>query len=244
MGEGTAFDRRRADRRLYLSIAVFFAVIVLVGFGPTYYFKFAFDAPPVKSGLVHVHGFVMTLWVIFFGVQVFLIRSKRHRVHMGLGIVGAFLAFIVVVVGFFTAAAAAKFGSTSKPPGISELAFFAVPLSDLVMFVGLFTAAILYRRSPMIHKRLMLLTVINFLPPAVARISIPQLQAAGPLFFFGLPTVITIVLIAVDARLNGTLNRPFLIGGALLIASYPLRLVVSGTDTWLSFAYWVTEWAA
>ena len=238
------FDWRRADRRLYLVIAVAFALIVLIGFGPTYYLKFAFDSPAIKTNLVHLHGFIMTVWVAFFAVQVWLIRSKRHRVHMSLGMIGTALAAVILVVGFFTAAAAAKFGSSSTPPLFPAMAFMIVPMTDLVMFAGLFGAAIVYRKVPASHKRLMLLTAINFLPPALARIQLAPIQAAGPFFFFGLPAILTIALIAIDAGNTGKLNRPFLIGGTLLIASYPLRLALSGTDAWLGVANWITSWAA
>jgi len=33
-------------------------------------------------------------------------------------------------------------------------------------------------------------------------------------------------------------------GVLILIASYPLRMAVSGIDAWLSFAGWLTTWAA
>ena len=238
------FDWRQADRRLYLSIAIAFAIVVLIGFGPTYYLKFAFNSPPINSNLVHLHGIIMSLWVLFFGVQVFLIRSKRHRVHMSLGFVGIALAAVILIVGFFTAAAAAKFGSSSTPPLFPAMAFMIVPMTDLVMFAGLFGAAIIYRKVPASHKRLMLLTAINFIPPALARIQLAPIQAAGPFFFFGLPAILTVTMITLDARNTGRLNRPFLIGGILLIASYPIRLALSGTDAWLSIAHWITSWAA
>ena len=221
-----------------------FAIVVVIGFGPTYYLKFAFNSPPISSNLVHLHGMIMSLWVLFFAVQVILIRSKRHRVHMSLGMIGIAIAAVILVVGFFTAAAAAKYGSSSTPPLFHPMAFLIVPMTDLVMFAGLFAAAIIYRKVPASHKRLMLLTAINFLPPALARIQLTPIQAAGPLFFFGLPSILTIILITLDARNTGKLNRPFLIGGILLIASYPIRLALSGTEVWLSLASWITNWAA
>ena len=36
----------------------------------------------------------------------------------------------------------------------------------------------------------------------------------------------------------------FVLAAAALIASYPLRMVVGGTPVWLSFANWLTGWAA
>ena len=75
---------------------------------------------------------------------------------------------------------AANTGSPSTPPDVPGLVFLAVPLFDLVMFVLLFGGAIHYRRKPAAHKSLMLLTAINFLPPAIARIPILTLQNLGP----------------------------------------------------------------
>ena len=238
------YDWRRADRKLYLAIAIVFPLVILIGFGPTYYLKFAFDSPPIKTNLIHLHSLVMSLWVVFFGVQVWLIRSKRHRVHMSLGMIGIALAILILVVGFFTAAAATKYGSATKPPDIPAMPFMIVPMVDLIVFAGLFAAAIYYRTSPASHKRLILLTMINFVPPALGRLQAAPIQAAGPLFFFGIPAVVAIVLIALDTWKNGKLNRPFLIGGVLMIASYPLRLAFMNTETWLSFAAWIISWAA
>jgi hypothetical protein len=244
MATNTSFDWRRSDRRLYALVAILFPLIVLIGFGRTYYLKMLVGTPPLPSILVHVHGIVMTAWVLFFIAQVWLIRTKRAKVHMKMGLLGVGLAILLVFVGFFTGAAAAKYGSPSIPPQMSPLAFFVVPVFDLLIFVGLFGAVIYYRRNPANHKRLMLLTVLNFLPPAIGRIPLSFIASAGPLFFFGIPTVIAIVLITYDTWRNRKLNPAFLIGAVVLIASYPTRIVLSGTGAWLAFASWVTGWAA
>ena len=85
MAMNEPFDWRRSDRRLFLAIAILFPLIVFLGFGPTYYFKPFTGSPPLSSTLVHIHGLAMTAWVLFFIVQVWLIRSKRARLHMKLG---------------------------------------------------------------------------------------------------------------------------------------------------------------
>lgn len=244
MATNQPYDWRRSDRRLFLAAAILFPFIVLIGFGPTYYLRFAFDRPPLPSTLVHLHGLLMTAWVGFFIAQVLLIRTKRAKVHMNLGLLGIALAILALVVGFFTAAAAAKFGAAAAAPDIPPLAFFIVPIVDLVMFAGLLGAAIYYRTRPANHKRLMLLTAINLLPPAVARIPVEIFQSLGPLFFFGVPTVLAIGLLIYDTWRNWKLNMPFLVGALVLIASYPLRIIISGTGAWMSFAAWVTSWAA
>jgi hypothetical protein len=242
MNESLALHR--SERRLYMAIAIAFPVLVLIGFGRTYYLKFAFSNEPLRSSLVHVHGLLMTFWVGFFILQVWLIRAKNARLHMKLGMFGVALAVAIIGVGFFTAVAAAKFPGPSSPPDISPLSFMAVPLFDLLMFAILFGAAIYNRRRPANHKRLMLLTVLNFLPPALGRIPVPQLDALGPLFFFGVPAVLAIGLLAYETWQNRRVNTVFLAGAILLIASYPLRMALSTTEAWTSFATWLTGWAA
>jgi hypothetical protein len=85
----------------------------------------------------------------------------------------------------------------------------------------------------------MLLTVINFLPPALARIPVASLQALGPLWFFGLPTALMVVWLVLDVRRHG-LNKVALAAMLLLFASYPVRLAILGSETWLQVAGWLT----
>ena len=118
-----------------------------------------------------------------------------------------------------------------------------MPLFDLMMFAILFGGAVYFRRKPAEHKRLMLLTAVNFVPPALARIPIATLQALGPVWFFGFPTLLMLLCIGLDTWRNRQLNTVFLAGSILLIASYVARLALMGTDTWLAVAAWLTSFA-
>ena len=227
------------EKRLYLIVAILTPIIILIGFGRTYYLKPFTSAPPLASWLVELHGIVMTAWVVLFIAQVFLIRSKRIRVHQRLGYASIALALLILVIGFFTAIASAKNGAASTPPEIPRLSFLAVPMFDLVMFVILFSAAVYYRKKAADHKRLMLLTMINFLPPAIARFPIPGWMSLGPIVFFGIPTLLLIFALTYDRLQYGKFNRVFVYGALLLIASYPFRLAIMGTDAWMAFANWV-----
>jgi hypothetical protein len=233
---------RMREKRFYLLTAVLFALVVLVGFGRTYYLKAFTGAPPLSSYLVEIHGAIMTAWVLLFVTQAYLVRSKNIRIHQKLGFAGVGLGALIVIVGFFTAVAAAKngAGSTPSPSGIPQLSFMAVPMFDLVMFVILFGAAIYNRKRAADHKRLMLLTAINFSAAAIARFPIPGWMDLGPLVFFGIPTLIMIFAMAYDRVQNGKFNKVFVYGSLLLFISYPLRLMISGTDAWTGFASWLT----
>ncbi len=87
----------------------------------------------------------------------------------------------------------------------------------------------------------MLLTAINFLPPAIARIPIASLQALGALWFFGFPAVLALLCLGLDRRRYGHFNRVFVAGTVLLISSYIVRLMLMGTGAWLNLAGWLTS---
>jgi hypothetical protein len=226
-----------------MTAAITFSLIVLVGFGRTYYLKSIFDPTPLPSLLVHLHGVLMTTWVLLFIIQVRLVAVREIRIHQRLGWTTLGVAALIIVVGFVTAVRAAKFGSRSTPPGVSPMAFLAVPLFDLLMFAILVGGAVYYRKRAAEHKRLMLLTAINFLPPAIARIPLAPLQALGPLWFFGAPTVLALFCVGLDAKRHGRLNRIFVAGTLLLIASYVGRLALMNTSAWMSAAQWLTRFA-
>jgi hypothetical protein len=240
MAMNDPFDARSFDRRLFLAVAVLFPIAVLIGFAPTYYLKFAFANAPLPSLLVHLHGALMTTWIVLFITQVFLISKKKVKLHQRLGIFGVILAPLLVFVGCMTGIASAARGA--GVPGISPLSFLMVPLGDMVVFAILFGAAIHYRRQSANHKRLIFLTVLNFLPPALGRF--PFEFAGTPPFFFGVPDVIAIGFLIFDTWKTGKLNKVYLAGVVLLIVSHVIRLTLSGTETWLRFAAWLTSWAA
>ena len=86
----------------YVWVAVAIAAIVFIGFARTYYLKALFDTP-VLTWLVHLHGFLMTLWFGLFFLQSYLIASHRVALHRRLGVLGVILAVLIVVVGVKTA---------------------------------------------------------------------------------------------------------------------------------------------
>ena len=225
--------RRISDRPLYLLAAIVVPLIVLAGFARTYYLKGLFSTPPIPSRFVHFHGIVMTAWVALFIVQVSLVAKRRTKTHQRLGVLGAVLAALVVVVGTLTALYAAARGQTPGPPALQ---FLVVPLGDMVVFGILVGAALYYRRRLDVHKRLMLLAAVNMLAPAIARIPLSFIANGGPLAFFGLTDLCLVAFIAFDTIRHRRLHPAFLWGALFIIVMQPLRILLAGTDAWLHFA--------
>ena len=236
MAMNEPFDWRRSDRRLYAAVAVLFPLTILIGFGPTYYLKFAFGDPPLPSLLVHAHGIFMSMWIALFITQVYLISAKRIKLHQRLGIFGVVLACLIVIVGAMTGIASAARGG--GVPGMPPLSFLIVPLGDVFVFAILFAGAIYYRKNARNHKRLMLLTVLNFLPPALGRF--PFIFASAPPFFWGIPDLIAVACLAYDTWRTRKLNKVFLAGVLLMILSHVVRLTMADSAQWLRIAEWLT----
>lgn len=231
--------RRPSDRSLFLAAAIGFPLIVFIGYFKTYYFSSFFDVKPLANALVHAHGIVMSLWVIYFTAQTVLIRSKNIRLHMTLGMAGIALAALVVVVGLATAYDA-HIVRAAAPPGLNPHSFLIVPVVDMLLFVIFFGGAIYFRKRPAEHKTLMLMTAINFVGAAVARIPFfPQNLIL--LFVIGIPVLLSIFCLIWFTVKYRKLNKIFAAAVFLFIVSIPLRIVFANTAIWLDFIGWLAS---
>ena len=104
------------DRMFYSGTAIAMALIVFVGFAPTFYLRSYFGAPVSVTGMItmsplaQVHGFVFTAWVLLFVIQTSLVASRNVAMHRRMGVAGVVLAASMVAVGLPTAIAAAARG--------------------------------------------------------------------------------------------------------------------------------------
>lgn len=218
-------------------MAIAIALVVFAGFAPTYYLRGYYLAEPLPP-VFAVHGAVFSAWVVLFVVQAALVSARRTDIHRKLGMLAAVLAPLMLVVGFQAAVAAARRGFST--PGLPPpLVFLAVPMFDLVVFAALVGAALWFRRNPAMHKRLMLLAMLAVVTAAIARL--PGVLPYGPPAFFGLTDLFLLAGIAWDKWTRGRVHPAYIWGGLFLVLSQPLRLVVSGTDTWLRIATWLTS---
>ena len=240
MAMNPTIDRSTKDRRLYTWVAVFVPVIVLIGFARSYYLKGFFNTPALPSLLVHLHGIVMTSWVVLFVVQVSLVAKRRIRVHQRLGVFGAMLAALIIVVGTLTGIAGAARGSSPGPP---PLQFLVVPLGDILVFAILVGTALGFRRRRLdIHKRLMLLATLSLTGAAIARIPLHFIETGGPLAFYGLTDLCILACVVFDTVRHRRLHPVFLWGTVLVVASQPLRFMLASTGVWMRFAAMLVGW--
>ena len=233
----------RHDRLFYGSMAVAMGLTVFAGFASTYYLRFLVGGPSATltrgpfTALVHAHGALFTAWVLLFIVQTALVASRRVAVHRRLGVAGAVLAAAMAGAGTLVAIATAARGSA--PAGLDPLAFLVIPIFDMVLFTTFVTAALARRTDKEAHKRLMLLAYVSIVVPAVARL--PGVLALGAPAAFGLSFLFVVVAGIYDFLSRRRVHKVYLWGGALIAASVPVRLAISGTSAWRALAELLTR---
>jgi hypothetical protein len=234
-------DGRRREHLFYTSMAVAVIIPVFAGFAPSYYLRAYYGTTPLIP-LLHLHGLVFTSWLVLFLMQTTLVATKRTNVHRRLGVAGAVLAVLMLLVGTGTAIIRAKQGAPPDSP--EPLVFLTIPLGDMLVFAILVGAGFYYRRRTDVHKRLMLLATISILPAATARLPFAFIQQTGPLAFFGLADLFIVPCVLYDLFTRGRVHRATLWGGLIIVASLPLRLFIGETRAWIAFATWLTSWVA
>jgi hypothetical protein len=228
----------RRTRRFYVGMAIAIVITVFVGFSHTYYLK-AWYGSRELSGLLHFHGLLFTTWVLFFLAQTTLVATGRTYLHRKMGVAGAVLAALVLIVGTTVAILRVRTG-VSPIPGVPPLSFLAIPFFDMVVFGILVGSALYLRRRLEAHKRLMTLAMITLLPAPIARMPGFLPLPPGPPTFFGLADLFIIALLIYDLTTRRKPHPATIWGGLLVVASQPLRLMIAGTPVWLEFARWVT----
>ena len=116
------------------------------------------------------------------------------------------------------------------PPFAPEV-FVLVPLLDAALFGLLTGAAVVYRRKPQVHKRLILLGTLSMCQAALVRIT-PIWEWSGPVVQLVMTLVFVVVLAVWDRRTMGRVHPVTLWVGFPLFFSEFLRFPIAMTETW------------
>ena len=233
MNDGPTKVRAAGSRSFYVWTAFAIALIVFMGFSRTYYLKSFFGTEPLPL-LLHIHGIVMTLWFALFLVQVCLVAAHRTDLHRKLGVIGAVLAVLVVVLGTRVIIVRDRLHFS---PGRS-VAGLAFQLTIFLVFAGLVASALIFRRRGDVHKRLMLLACISILLPAIVRLPFEFIKG-NILIGFALIDLCVLLPVIIDTVKNRRLHWAFGWGALLIIVSEPLSLVLGTTRAWTGIGNWL-----
>lgn len=209
-------------------------VFVFLGFAPTYYMRPA-SAGAIPASL-HIHGAAMTAWYVLLLLQTTLIAMRRRAVHRRLGVAGAVIASVIVILNPMVVV----WGVAHRPPGEPiELTALIVVGDLLVMaiFAILAALAIYWRRYPETHSRMLMLASIAVAGPALGRLSLNL--AATPLP--GLITLMLLPLLVVvhDRVLMKRVHPVSAWGAAAIIGSLVLSIGIANSPAGPAIVLWL-----
>jgi hypothetical protein len=233
------------EGRFYIGMGLLAIVTTIVGFGPALIDPASRKAP--LTLVVGIHGIVFSAWLLLFVVQAILITKRRFTVHRQLGYIGIVLAVAMLVSGYFITIDMVRRGYDLSGDLIGEagdpLMLMVFQLGDLLCFGVLVAFALVFRRRPETHKRLMLLATIGGLMPAALSHIIGHssfLRGFHPAIIL-IPFTAYLFAGAVHDRMTtGRIHSVSLWGAiAVFIWSNARAAVIGPSESWHKFANWL-----
>jgi Na+-transporting NADH:ubiquinone oxidoreductase subunit NqrE len=158
------------DKYFYLFMSLLVTTVVVSAFSRSIDHGLlhpAFD-PPV---LLWVHGIVFFAWILFFVLQSALVRVHRVKLHMLLGWYFAGLGAMIPVLGISITRVIYRIYISQLHVNVNELTAFSITQwLDMVGFTVAFGLAILLRKRPEYHRRLVLLAACTLTAAAFGRL--------------------------------------------------------------------------
>jgi hypothetical protein len=236
--------RRRFEHSFFVGSAIFAVVVALAGFLPGIVDPSRRNGP--MSVLVVVHGLSMLAWLALYLTQTILAATGRLASHRRHGLFAIVLATVAVVSGIFATLEAARRGAdlsgdlvrwSGQPDFVAAM---ILPFGDILLFGGFVTAALLYRRRPEAHKRLMYFAIVGgFL--AAPLVHIIGHFGASPAIMWTIGALLIASGIH-DKIVRGRVHPVSWIAPPLIVASNVARsVVVASTNVWHDF---VDSWRA
>ncbi len=221
----------RPDSRFFCAVGVGVVDLVLWGFSRTYFLKLYFGSPELPLRL-HIHGAVMTTWIVLFFVQICLVATNRVALHRRLGMLSALVAVLVVVVGTnATIHAAAREVQAHSIEAPGRVKVMGLEIVQMALFTGLIGAGFVMRRRRDVHKRLMLLGTACMLPSAIGRLPLVETNLQILLLF----VLIVVAGVLADTLTKRSLHPQFAWCALLVVASISLTDLGVNTHQWIEF---------
>ncbi len=160
----------KTGERYFLWMACVLLILNLIGFGPSYFFGQAFDAPPLPLR-THIHGVIFSAWFVLFLVQTALIETGKVEHHKRLGILATGLAGAMVISALTILYFRAREYNGDTDTLLTTATLIWGNLALLVAFTTFITLGFLNRHRPAAHKRLMLMASVSMMGQALGRMA-------------------------------------------------------------------------
>jgi hypothetical protein len=193
------------NQYFYFSMSLLIAAVVVYGFSFTVEKNLIHPALP-RPFLLYVHAAVFTGWLGFFILQTALIRTRNVLVHRRIGWFGVAMGSAMVVLGVSTAITMGRFNMLELHQSHTE-SDLMIPLFDMVCFGTTFGLAVLWRKKPEYHRRLMLVATCALTAASFGRF--PERLLPAEYFYSGVDLLIVLGVIR-DLIVSGRVHQVYL----------------------------------
>ncbi|MEO6155616.1 MAG: hypothetical protein ABIP16_07810 [Thermomonas sp.] len=211
-----------------------------MGFTPAVGMRLAGHASYPAPPILQIHAFAFGAWLLLLTTQIGLVRVRRMALHMTLGLVGVALIPVMAVTAFVSEVYSQRFHFDHPP---NNLAFFILPIFYVAAFACLATLAMLRRKNPSAHKRLILLATTIIVGAAYARWWGEALASAFGDGYVGMlinsyagTNLLLLAAVAYDLRTRGQIHRVYEIAVPGLLAGEIATSLIYHSPHWLPIA--------
>jgi hypothetical protein len=221
----------------YFLMSLVIAAVVVYGFSHTVD-RNLFHASPIPPAILWCHAIAFCGWVVFFIVQSALVRTHNVKIHRKLGWFGLALGIAMIVLGYTTAVAMAKFHEIYPGPFGDPAAFLIVPFHDITTFAVLFTLAIWYRKKPELHRRFIYIATCALTMAAFGRF--PESILPGDTYVAAVDGLVCLGALR-DWIVMKRIHPVYLWALPIMIVSQRIMLHINHGHmaAWMAFAHWL-----
>lgn len=251
MESGMNQEQTQFARWFYTGIGLLLIAICMAGFLPSMIALETRSAPLPLTPMVTMHAVAAVGFLLLYVVQTLFIQKGQVGLHRVAGMIGAALALIFVVTGWFVLVEQAHRGydlsgslvprgTTAEPPVLLNAVFAFLAFGICVLL------AILYRDRPNVHKRFMVLSLIGGLSGAPILHILGFTAILPPALNVPVFTFINLGLLSLqpmyDKLTMGRIHPVSLWGGLAFFIGFNLWFgFLANTTVWHAFSMWVVS---
>jgi hypothetical protein len=232
LAHATGVSARAAEHRFWLAMVASLTVLVVWGFGGSFYLRGLLAARPnyIDDGapaLYIAHGLAFTAWMLLLLAQVSLVAGGQTTWHRRLGWGALAVLPAVAITGLAVAVHSGRHGFHEVP--LPRAVFLAVPILSLGYFLVVSGLALALRRDSATHKRLMIIATMMVAGagtgriPWVAALEVPE---------FDVTQLLLLPMVWWDWRSLGRIHPATLWGGLSLLATNSAMIPLGFTAGW------------
>ena len=224
-------------RYFFVWLGVLYAVVAILGFAPIY--RRYFNGAAQIHWSAHLHGALMSGWLLLYITQGLLAASGSLGTHRRLGAFGIALG-VLIWLSMCIAPVRVRL-ALSPPPNHPLWGVFALEMAILMLFTIFFAWGISRRRDPETHKRLMTLATAVLLQAAIDRNPWLRMLAgySGTLVFVFPTSLLALIapLVVFDRVTLKRVHPVTLIGIVMVVIAHVVVFQLRRIPAWREFAY-------